>query len=189
MLNLLPPEIKRQRRLKSLLYSTTLLYIIIVVLLGLGAAALLTWKTVLESTINERQARIDQLVTERQAKNKVIAQAAFVEDRVKNAAQFRETRHWEEILNEIAASTPTDTNLTTIAVTTTADKPDQLTLSISGGTTDRRSIVLFRDKLENAEHISSTTIQSLSESVTDGVKQFVFTLSAMYSDVPAKGTP
>lgn len=55
-------------------------------------------------------------------------------------------------------------------------------LSISGKTVDRRSIVLFRDKLEAVEAVTKTTILSLSEEETDGKKVFSFALSAVYTE-------
>lgn len=181
MLNLLPPELKEQRRVKSLLYSTVLSYIVIAVVVGLGIAGIATWGFVQQGEIGNRESTIQQLASQRKSKESIISKASFVEDRLQASSGLIEKRQWEKILNEIATATPSDTTLSGIRVanTTTGQTVD---LSISGKTTDRRSIVLFRDKLEGVEAITKTTILSLAEEEADGKKIFSFALSAVYTE-------
>jgi len=178
MLNLLPPEIKQRQRTKSLFYSLTSIYVIILVLLGLGVAGLTTWKFVLQTEISSKQSRVDQLSSQRQGKKEVIAQAAFIEDRMKVAKQFQESRQWETMLNTVAEATPVDVELTKLALTT-AESTKTLTLSVAGTTNNRRSIVLFRDKLATIENLSTVAIQSITEGPD---RQFIFSLEATYKD-------
>lgn len=181
MLNLLPPEIKRQRRQKSQFYATIFGSILVIAVTGLSLLALFTWSVVQQATIAENQSKIDQLSGTKKTKEAIIAQAALVEDRLKNGAGFQEKRQWEMIFNEVASATPADTVLTGIDVTSTADT-GKIVLSIAGSSADRRSIVLFRDKLEASAKVSATAIQSLSETITDTTKTFTFTLVAEYQE-------
>ncbi len=180
MLNLLPPELKEQRRVKSLLYSSALTYVFIAVVVGLGIAGFATWGFVQQSEIGNRESTIQQLANQRKSKEDIIAKASFVEDRLLASSSLIEKRKWEEILNEIATATPSDTKLSGIRVgnTTNAQSVD---ISISGKTTDRRSIVLFRDKLEGVEAITKSTILTLAEEEAEGRKLFSFALSALYT--------
>lgn len=181
MLNLLPPELKEQRRVKSLLYSTILGYIITAVAVGLGIAGFATWGFVQQSEIGNKEATIQQLASQRKSKESIITKASFIEDRLSASASLIEKRRWEIILNDIATATPTDTTLTGIRVAN-ATAGSTVDLSLSGKTTDRRSIVLFRDKLEGVEAISKTAILSLAEEEVDGKKIFSFSLSATYTE-------
>lgn len=183
MLNLLPLEVKQQRRVKSQLYSVTLIYILVLVALTLGAIGLTTWGFIQQTEIDSKQERIAQLTSQRQTKNDVINKAAFIEDRLNSASQFTETRHWEDILNEVASSTPTDMTLAAITVALSPET-GQTSVTLGGATSDRRSIVLFRDKIESSEHFTNSTIQSLSESAGEGGKLFTFTLGSTYTDTP-----
>lgn len=180
MLNLLPPEIKEQRRVKSLLYSTIVAYVLIAVAIGLGLAGLATWSFVQQSEIGGLQSDIQNLSSQRRSKEAIISTASFVEDRLRAASSFQEKRRWELILDEVAAATPIDTTLssTRFATTTTGQTID---VSISGITSDRRSIVLFRDKLEEAETMTQTTILSISDLSDVTKKEFRFSLSATYT--------
>lgn len=181
MLNLLPPEIKEQRITKSRLYSVVLGYIVIGAIIGLGLAGLATWNFLQQSQIATLESQIQQLSSQRRTKEALITKASFIEDRLKAAPTLQEKRKWEEILNEIAAATPTDTKLKTIRVATN-QTGKSIDLTLGGTTSDRRSIVLFRDKLEEAATISKATILSLSETELNGVKSFTFSLSSIYEE-------
>jgi hypothetical protein len=181
MLNLLPPEIKEQRRVKSLLYSLTLGYIAVAVVIGLGLAGFATWGFVQQGEIGNRESTIQQLAGQRKSKEQIIAKASFVEDRLTASSTLVEKRKWEEILNLIATATPSDTTLGGIRVANTPTG-QTVDLSVSGKTSDRRSIVLFRDKLEAEDTVTKTTILSLSEEEANGQKLFSFALSAVYTE-------
>jgi Tfp pilus assembly protein PilN len=188
MLNLLPPEIKEERTVKSRLYGLILGYITTAVVVGLGLAGLATWGFIQQSQIGQLESDIQQLASQRHSKEELINKASFVEDRLKTATTLQEKRKWEEVLNEIASATPTDTKLNSIHIAN-AQGGKAVDLAISGASSDRRSIVLFRDKLEEASKITKTTILSLSEGLTNGQKVFNFSLSAVYSDGSVKETP
>lgn len=181
MLNLLPPELKEQRRTKSMLYSTAVIYVLIAVVVGLIVAGLATWGFVQQSEISSLQTEIQGLSNQRKAKESIISTASFIEDRLKAAPTLQEKRKWELILDEIARATPTDIILTSIRVAT-SQADQSIDISVSGTTTDRRSIVLFRDKLESASTVTKTTILSLSDASTETKKEYSFSLSATYTE-------
>lgn len=184
MLNLLPPEVKQSRRTTSLLYTTIVVYILIMAAVALGIGGLFAWTFVQQGEMSDKQAQIQQLTTQRNAKKELVTAASFIEDRLKSASSLQESRQWEKILADIAAATPTDTKLTGTRLAIQKDNPQIIELTLGGQTTDRRSIVLFRDKLEASEAISKTTILSLSESQADGGRIFTFSLSASYTFEP-----
>ncbi len=186
MLNLLPPEIKQGRQVKSLLFNTIIVYVVIGAVIALVTGGLATWSFLQESEIGGKQSQIEQLSSQRRSKEELVSKASFIEDRVKSAGSLQEKRRWENILSDIASATPTDTALTTVRVATST-QPGNIDLTIGGTTTDRRSIVLYRDKLEAAEFISKTAILTLAESEIEGKKQFTFGLSAIYNDEKKKG--
>lgn len=181
MLNLLPPELKEQRRVKSLLYSVTLGYIFAAVVVCLALAGLATWGFVQQSEIGNKESAIQQLASQRKSKEQVIAKASFIEDRLQASTTLVEKRKWEIILNMVAATTPSDTTLSAIRVAN-SQSGQTVDLSVTGKTTDRRSIVLFRDKLEAEEAVTKATILTLAEQVLNGQKIFSFTLSGTYTE-------
>ncbi len=184
MLSLLPPELKEARRTRSALINVAVIYLIVIALVGLAIAGLMTWGFMQQSDISDRRSQIEQLTSQRRAKNEIVTKASFVEDRLRAATTAQEKYRWEAILNEIASATPTDTVLTSTRVATTAQGAS-IDIAISGSTFDRRSIVLYRDKLEASDAITKATILSLSESIVDNRKVFSFSLSATYT--PVKG--
>lgn len=185
MLNLLPPEIKTRRRVKSLMYGTVVTCVLVITLLGLTLAGLWTWNYIQQVKVSENQNKLDQLAGERKTKEAIIAQAALVEDRLKSGGTYQEKRQWERIFNDIASATPTDTTLTQIDVTSSTET-GKTSLAIAGSSTDRRSIVLFRDKLDSNDKIVGVAIQSLAEGTDGGAKTFTFTLNAEYQDKETK---
>ncbi|QQG49888.1 MAG: PilN domain-containing protein [Candidatus Berkelbacteria bacterium] len=172
MLNLLPPETRKRQHAKSSLYSLSVVYIIIVAVLFLGAGALGTWQFVLQNDINMRNEEISRLRAKKEAQSEVVLKAAFIEDRMSTAGSFQEDQKWEEVLGDVAQATPTDVQLSSIKVTT---KPTQV-LTVGGSTTNARAIVLFRDKLGATSRFKAAAISSISENKTDTSRVFTFTI-------------
>ncbi len=180
MLNLLPPEIKQQYRFKSRLYSLTLFYIVLVAALGLGAAVLTTYNMLQQSAVSEKQSKISSLQAQRKTKSTLLTKAAFIEDRYKVASQLQDKRQWTDIINRLASATPTGVQL--LNVKFTVGKTNDLTVTLKGSTTDRRSIVLFRDKLEEDSHYEKTSIEAITEAGTETQKSFEFSLLSTYNE-------
>lgn len=180
MLNLLPSEIKDRYRDKSRVYSLALAYIMLLVLTGLSAAGLATWNYIQQANISNKQGQMDQLRSEKQSKNELTIKAAFVEDRVKSVSQFRENQEWEAILDNVAAATPIGVQLDSMKVSI-AKAVNSTTITLGGATTDRRTIVLFRDKLASLDYLSDVALQTLNESEAPSGKNFLFTIVATYN--------
>lgn len=172
MLNLLPQEVKDRYKYHSKLYSLGLAYILILVVLGLGAIGIATYNLTVAASLGQKQTEIDVLAAQKQKKTDVTDKAAFIEDRMEGAAAFQEKTQWEKILQQVADATPTNIQLTTTKVSTTG-------IDISGKTTDRRAIVLFSDRLSTQPNLSGAAIQSITDEVADGgPKSFTFTINA-----------
>ena len=175
MINLVPPEIKQRKGLKSLVYVVTLAYIVISSALVLGLAGLATYNYTQKIYLGSQQAEIERLAADKNKDKTLLSQAAFVQNRVKNAATYRSSYDWNLVLNAIAESTPSNTHLTSIKISSDATKPPTITLS--GESTDRRSIILFKDKLATNKLIASAGITTLTESTSETNKTYTFSIS------------
>jgi Tfp pilus assembly protein PilN len=183
MLNLLPEETRQRRAVRSSLYSLASTYVAVIAVLVLGALALKTWTYVQQIEINSLRGQVEELGGRKSSSDEIIAKAAFVEDRLRSAKQFEETHQWEEALNAIATATPTDTVL--IDVTLGLIETDsKIAVTLGGVTTDRRSIVLFRDKLAQSPNFSQSAIRSIAESSEGEEKRFAFSLETTYAVLP-----
>ncbi len=180
MLNLLPPEVKQRYHYASIVYSTSVAYVLILAVLGLGFTALTTYNYVQSSSLSEKQAKVSQLKKTRQSKIALSKEAGFIEDRLKASTSLPDKRQWTDIINRLASATPTAIVLksTKIAV----QKDETVTATLSGTTKDQRAIVLFRDKLEADEHYEKVSIQSISESGSPEDKSYSFTLMTTYNE-------
>jgi Tfp pilus assembly protein PilN len=176
MINLVPPEIKQRKGLKSLVYVVTLAYIVIASALVLGLAGLATYNYSQKIVLDGQQAELDRLAADKTKDKSLISQAAFVQDRVKNASTYKSSYDWNLVLDSIAQSTPTNTRLTSIKVTGDATKPP--TIAISGESSDRRAIILFKDKLALTKPFNGAGITSLTESAAGTSKTYTFSINA-----------
>ena len=96
MINLVPPEIKQRKGLKSLVYVVTLAYIVVASVLVLGLAGLATYNYTQKIYLGSQQAELDRLAAEKNKDKTLLSQAAFIQDRVKNFWENRydiETEH------------------------------------------------------------------------------------------------
>lgn len=174
MINLLPPEHKQKEATYSRLYALLGVYVLVVFLLGLGAAGLATYNLTTGSTINERQQTVDNLAVQRAAHKSETAKAAFIEDRIKQATTYSETRQWEAVLDAVAATVPSEIQLTSIKASTGTSKV--VSLVLAGQTTDRRSIVLFRQKLASDTKFTGASLQTITDATINGKSGFTFTI-------------
>jgi len=173
MINLLPPAIKQERHTKSRIYGFITFYIIGIGVMVLGPLALMTYNFTLKSSLDNLASQVQTLEKQKSDQNALISQAAFLEDRLKAAISYQNPTHWDNILDRIAASTPTDTQITDIKMTQT----DKTTFSLTGNTTDRRSVVLFADKLNEDKSFVGATVDTITDSTTGTSKTFQFTIS------------
>src|SRR3989344_682901 len=176
MINLVPPEIKQRKGLKSLVYVVTLAYIVVASVLVLGLAGLATYNYTQKIYLGSQQAELDRLAAEKNKDKTLLSQAAFIQDRVKNAATYKALYDWNAVLDAIAQSTPTNTRLTSIKISGDATKPP--TVAISGESADRRSIILFKDKLALTKPFDGAGITSLTESSSETNETYTFSISA-----------
>lgn len=182
MINLLPPEVKQRHIVSSRIYTLTLLYIVVLVILGLGAVALGTYNLTLGGTRSEREATLASLVAEKEKYSKLISQAAFVEDRLKTAKTYQETRKYEEVLDYVATSTPVDVQVTGINITVN----EKVSLTITGETRERRSVILFRDKLSQVTGLEPASVANITEGSDSKGKIFAFTITSTLKKDAAK---
>lgn len=169
MLNLLPPERKENHRVYSLAYVIALFYIIAGVAIFLGAAGLATYNFTLSASNTSKEDRLQALEEEKTKNSEISNQAAFIEDRVNSQKTFQENTSWSQMLSSIASSTPT--NITLNSLKSSADPESKATtVTLSGSSTNRRSVLLFKDKLSSNDAYSSVIIDSIDE-VGEGENQ------------------
>lgn len=173
MLNLLPPEIKSRHKTRSRLYALTVAYIIIAAVFILGSVAGATYKLIQDSQVANYESEISQVKGQIGQHKDVSDKLAFLESRLNAAAQFQEKTSWSELINHIAAATPGPVILNSLRLESTAKVP---TFVLSGESADRRSAILFHDKLSADASIASVAFESLAESVTADSKIFTFTM-------------
>ena len=175
MINLVPPEIKQGKGLKSLVYAVSLVYFVLAAVLLLALAGLATYNYTQKIALSGQQTELDRLTAAKNKDKTLQNQAAFIQNRVKNATSYQSSYDWNQVLAAIAQSTPTSTRLTSIKVAADADKPP--TVTMTGETGERRSIVLFKDKLALTKPFSGASISSITESTTDNIKTYTFSMS------------
>lgn len=175
MINLVPPEIKQRKGLKSLVYVVTLSYFVISLVLVLGLAGLATYNYTQKIYLSSQQAELDRLAAEKNKDKSILSQAAFVQSRVKGATTYQSSNDWNQVLVSIAQSTPTNTRLTSVRIASADNKSP--TVTISGESTDRRSVILFKDKLLITKPFSGAGITSLTESTSETNKTYTFSIS------------
>ena len=182
MLNLLPPEIKSRHKVRSRLFSVTVFYIIVAAVFVLGPIAAITYNFIQASQVADVESEINQIKSRIGQSKDINNKLSFVENRVTGASQFQEQRDWNEYLAVISSAIPAPVLVSTIRLeaktdTETSDVP---TFTVSGTSGDRRSIILYRDKLLEDELINQTTFTTLTEVLVDGSKSFSFVLSVVF---------
>ncbi len=174
MLNLLPQTIKDRYRISSRLYAIGVVYLLVLVVIVLGALVVATYNLTAVANLGQKQVEIDALSAQKKNVTSVTAKAAFIEDRMQGSAAFQENAEWEKTLQQVAEATPTNIQLTSLRLTSGG-------IDVSGKTTDRRAIVLFGDRLSQQPAFSSANIQAINEEkAASGAKAFTFTLNLGY---------
>lgn len=177
MLNLLPEEIKSRHKTRSKLYSLTVVYIVIAAVFVLGPLAVTTYSLVLGTEVADYQSKIEQVNGQIGRSSDVSQKLAFLENRVASAATFQEQRQWSSLLSAIAQATPTNVVLTGIRLEAVTDAALPQTLTAAGTTSDRRAVLLFRDKLIEGKIFPTAAITSITETVIGNSKEFTFAVS------------
>lgn len=175
MINLVPPEIKKLKGVRSLGYVLTLGYIVVTAALLLGLAGLATYNYTQKTALGSQQTELDRLTAGKNQHKALLSQAAFIQNRVKSAASYKGAYDWNQVLTAVASSTPTNIRLTSIKISSEDGKP--LTIAIGGETGERRSIILFKDKLALTKPFSGASISSITESTADNKKTYTFSMS------------
>jgi Tfp pilus assembly protein PilN len=175
MLNLLPPEYKERYKVYSRAYGVALVYFVILVLIGLSIVGIATYGFIQQGQISDKETQLASLNSQKATYNETAAKAAFIEDRLNSNAQYQDQQDWNSVLGSIAASTPSDVQLTSIK--TALINQTTPTVTVTGSTANRRSIVLFKDKLATASGIKAPTLQSMTEKTDGSSKTFDFTIT------------
>ncbi len=176
MLNLLPEEIKSRHKTRSKLYSVMVFYIVIGAVFILGPLALTTYNFVLGTEVADYQSKIEQVNTQIGRSKDISGKLAFLETRVAGSAQFQEQRSWDQYLIAIAAAVPTSITVTGIGLEQVTN-PALPTMAVAGTTSDRREIILFRDKLMENKTFTNIAITSITETIVDVSKLFSFSIT------------
>lgn len=179
MINLLPKNARRAGAHANTLRKLTALYLLVTVALGAGAIGIVAYNQWLGALSAQNQTELDELKKRRSANQGLMTEAAFINDRLKTAAKYRDQRDWPAILDLAAAATPVDVRLTGLKFA--GEASTALTITLTGEATSRRSVILLKDKLANQSGISSAEITALAEIKTGPTKKFTFTVSAAYA--------
>lgn len=175
MINLVPSAVKRRQGVKSLVYVVLTVYFVLGAVVILGLAALKTYALINRTSLESQQSELNKIDSEMIRSKELTTKAAFVEQRLNSAAKYRTATDPSEILQAIATATPINSKLTIINITSPPDKGP--TVTVSGFATERRSIVLFKDKLSATEPLANATISALNESDIAGVKTYTFSVT------------
>ncbi len=150
-------------------------YAATIIAITLGAVAITTFSYVAQINLDDQQAQLDALTVQEQKYSGLAEKASFIDGRIEQSGKYRSGTNWDTVLGDIAASTPQDTVLTTVSITSDASKGAVIT--VSGTTPTRRSIVLFQDKLATAPTFAAASIASVTEGETAGSKSYSFSIS------------
>lgn len=179
MINLLPSEVKQRRRHLSRLYLLTFVYILVSAVSVLGAIGLFSYNFSQNRQISDKEEQISQVDAQKSAQKEIVDEAIFIEDRLNNSSSYQDKTKWDDLLSQVAEATPTDVQLTNLKLAADANKP--ISLSLSGKTVDRRSIVLFKDKLSKDGHYSLVEITNISDT-GDSSNSFTFNITAQINN-------
>lgn len=176
MINLVPKEIRDSQKATSSLYYLATVYIVVISLFILALGIINTLNFVRTAQNSNIQNEIDQLASQVSRQNEIVSKAALLEERVKTASNYKETRNWERLFISIASNTPTTIQLNSIKVSRDAARGNQILVNITGTSADRRTVVLFKDRLASDKNYQSVTIQSIDQLETEGAAGHNFTI-------------
>lgn len=176
MINLLPKEIKVKRQISHKVNGVITLYIFAIILLALGIAGIFLYNVSLKVEIDNKNQQLSDISKDKSENQDLISKASFIEDRVNSSKNYLETIKWEDALNQIASSTPSDIQLTEIKITLETTKPS--VIGINGKTTERRSIILFKEKLAELPFFTGLKLTNISDSDSAGKQEFTFTIQS-----------
>lgn len=179
MLNLLPPEIKSRHRTRSRLYSITVFYIIVAAIFVLGPIAAITYNFVQSSNVADIESEISQIKSQIGKSQDINNKLAFIENRVSGVTQFKEQKDWNDYLKAISSTIPSPVIVSSIKLESGPEAGP--TFTVIGNSGDRRSIILYRDKLLEDKTITQVTFTTLTEIIELGSKSFAFSLSIMFT--------
>ena len=179
MINLIPPELLQKRKSQSVAYKFITLYIVVFSAVALGVGGLFFYSTEIANQINDRNAELTNLKDQKQKASDVTKKAAFVEDRMKLATTSKEDKDWTALTETIGSVTPTDTQISALKITAPKDATSPFAISITGNSKDRRSIILFRDKLSSTKGFTDSFLTSIADKV-DLNNLYVFNLTVNY---------
>ena len=187
MINLIPSEHKNRYRASSRFYKVIAIYAFSVAIIGVCLVGLYFYNTLGKSKLADKQNQLDSLVAQTKQAGSITIQAALIEDRVAAAKQYQEKEQWEVVLKTIGDMTPTNIQMTSLKVT--VDSTKAATTVILGGTSpDRRSVVLYNDKLASETSFLSPTIQSLSANTDNTIFTFGIQFTYKSKVTAAAGT-
>jgi Tfp pilus assembly protein PilN len=177
MINLIPPDIKRHHKRLSRIYSLAFIYIAIIAGLGFAAGGMGIYNFSLKSAVNDKHTQVDDQEKQKTTDKELVSQASFIEDRYKSSPTFHDTKKWDVLLGQIAQATPTNIQLTGLQLAIDPKKPTLVT--IKGLSPDRRSALLFKDKLTALNIFISVDLTDLTQAKSADQTSFSFTIQAV----------
>lgn len=152
------------------------IYVVLAAVMGLGTLGLGTYNLVGTSDISEKQQQLDGMLQQRKTNKELVSKLEFIDERTKNANTYKETKEWEKLIAAIAQATPTSIQLSGIKID--ASKGATATIDLTGKTTVRRDVILFRDKLASDKVVADPQIASITDITTLTGTEYNFSIKA-----------
>lgn len=176
-INLLPPKIKQEKKIKKIISLVSLFLIGIFIILLITIGGIFAADAYSKNDIG----KIDQKIADQ---NSLLLRYKDTENTIKNinaklqsiAAADPERTLWSNVLIEISNDTPTMIQIRTLTLNKTGNKID-----ISGYAETRSDIAKFKEKLENSKYFQNATFTSSVHNEEQG--NFSYNISCELKDV------
>jgi len=170
--NLIPPELKKNKRTKATLIQAYLVTISMIVILAIFSVALYVSNQFFTGDIDKTEAKIieaEKVADKYKALETKIRQSNIKIDLLNKIDGDRIL--WSEVINELAVKTPPNVMIRSL----TLDK-DSNKINLSGIAEIRKSIAEMKEEMENSTIFQNVTFSS--SSYNDQGSDFSFTLNA-----------
>ena len=170
-INLLPPQIKNEKRFRSIFREATFGLLAILALVLLFTGAFLVYFAFLKTSMAKTEKEItvvnQELVEYKDVEQKILE----INSRLTKIDEANEDRVlWSHVLELIGQSTPKNVKIKTLALNQSSNA-----FSLTGTAIDRREIALMKEKLEAANDFKNVTFSS--SSFNQGANDYGFSLN------------
>jgi|GEM_PF-1674986 len=162
-INLIPPQLKKERTSDTILNQIIFGFVILVILDLIFSAGLYAYDFFLMSAIQKQDGLIADQSRKAKGLKDIEAQVNQINHKVASAEDIVKKRpQWSQILSMISQATPKEVQIKTMEVSAISK-----VISVSGVALSREKIALFKEKLEregfsNVIFASSTFNESLN---------------------------